>query len=107
MRFRAICGTRATCRCTVTSVSLFLIACRQLPGFQPSGTRCDPFGTVIMPFGLTIGTERATALQNSIQDELTKREYSADAGKFFHIHQTLCALNGTKQTRSWLNISLS
>jgi nuclear polyadenylated RNA-binding protein NAB2 len=36
-----------------------------------------------MPFGLTIGTERATALQNSIQDELTRREYSADAGKPF------------------------
>jgi len=49
-----------------------------------------------MAFGLTIGTERATALQvslyrlfvfsmltfyqNSIQNELTKREYSADAG---------------------------
>lgn len=34
-----------------------------------------------MPFGLTIGTDRATALQNSIQDELTRREYSADAGE--------------------------
>ena len=42
-----------------------------------------------MPFGLTIGTERATALQNSIQDELTRREYSADAGELFHTIQTL------------------
>ncbi|KAG6813514.1 hypothetical protein H0H92_010218 [Tricholoma furcatifolium] len=36
-----------------------------------------------MPFGLTIGTERASALQQSIQDELTKRGYSPEAGKFF------------------------
>jgi hypothetical protein len=50
-----------------------------------------------MAFGLTIGTERATALQvrqqcltltrflillqNAVQDELTKRGYSMDAGK--------------------------
>ena len=51
-----------------------------------------------MAFGLTIGTERATVLQvchlscfrrifayalpqNSIQDELTKRGYSPDAGE--------------------------
>ncbi|PSR73766.1 hypothetical protein PHLCEN_2v10410 [Hermanssonia centrifuga] len=32
-----------------------------------------------MAFGLTIGTERATALQNSIQDELTRLGYSAEA----------------------------
>ena len=38
MRFRAICGTCATCRCTVTSVSLFLVACCQLRG---SETHCD------------------------------------------------------------------
>ncbi|EIM85063.1 uncharacterized protein STEHIDRAFT_158756 [Stereum hirsutum FP-91666 SS1] len=35
-----------------------------------------------MPFGLTIGTERATALQNAIQDELIKRGYSPDAGSY-------------------------
>jgi hypothetical protein len=51
-----------------------------------------------MPFGLTIGTERATALQvciniscmvhcsfisqQSIQDELTRRNYSAEPGEF-------------------------
>jgi nuclear polyadenylated RNA-binding protein NAB2 len=47
-----------------------------------------------MPFGLTIGTERATALQNSIQDELTRREYSADAGEpsFLELHSA-CILN--------------
>lgn len=28
----------------------------------------------IMDFGLTMGTERATALQNVIQDELMKRQ---------------------------------
>ena len=33
-----------------------------------------------MPFGLTIGTERASALQQAIQDELIKRDYSAEAG---------------------------
>ncbi|KAI0687425.1 hypothetical protein BC835DRAFT_1522783 [Cytidiella melzeri] len=33
-----------------------------------------------MAFGLTIGTERATTLQNAVQDELTKRGYSVDAG---------------------------
>ena len=38
-----------------------------------------------MPFSLTIGTERATALQKSIQDELTRREYSADAGQSFSL----------------------
>lgn len=56
-----------------------------------------------MPFGLTIGTERAAALQvsqlyfemdgymlivslqQSIQDELTKRGYSPDAGAFGHL----------------------
>jgi nuclear polyadenylated RNA-binding protein NAB2 len=43
-----------------------------------------------MPFGLTIGTERAIALQNSIQDELTRREYSADAGESFS--STKCRL---------------
>ena len=33
-----------------------------------------------MPFGLTIGTERASALQQAIQDELIKRDYSVEAG---------------------------
>lgn len=37
-----------------------------------------------MPFGLTIGTERAAALQQAIQDELIKREYSAEAGEYLH-----------------------
>ncbi|KAI3618858.1 polyadenylated rna binding protein [Moniliophthora roreri] len=32
-----------------------------------------------MPFGLTIGTERATALQQAIQDELLARGYSQDS----------------------------
>ncbi|KAH0829171.1 hypothetical protein J3R83DRAFT_2682 [Lanmaoa asiatica] len=35
-----------------------------------------------MPFGLTIGTERANSLQNAIQDELMKRGFSPDAGQF-------------------------
>ncbi|KAF7297998.1 hypothetical protein HMN09_01020700 [Mycena chlorophos] len=33
-----------------------------------------------MPFGLTIGTDRAGALQQAIQDELTRRNYSAEPG---------------------------
>ena len=33
-----------------------------------------------MAFGLTMGTERATALQNAIQDELMKRQYSTEPG---------------------------
>jgi hypothetical protein len=77
--------------------SLYLVVCRQSPGFDPSETRCDAFGIVAMPFGLTIGTERATALQNSIQDELTRREYSADAGEpFLHKLSVVCVLNGVK-----------
>lgn len=61
-----------------------------------------------MPFGLTIGTERATALQvpftgsyrrplltyspqQAIQDELTKRGYSPDAGTLFY--DRLCTLS--------------
>ena len=67
------------------------------------GNRCLSSSTVFsehnMPFGLTIGTERAAALQvcclyfemdiclllllqQSIQNELTKRGYSPDAGSF-------------------------
>lgn len=65
------------------SSSLFFVVCRQLPVFEHSETHCDALRIVTMPFGLTIGTERAIALQNSIQDELTRREYSADAGMPF------------------------
>lgn len=35
-----------------------------------------------MAFGLTMGTERATALQNAIQDELMKRQYSIEPGSY-------------------------
>lgn len=35
-----------------------------------------------MAFGLTMGTERATALQNAIQDELMKRQYSMEPGTY-------------------------
>ena len=35
-----------------------------------------------MAFGLTMGTERATALQNAIQDELMKRQYSSEPGAY-------------------------
>jgi hypothetical protein len=64
-----------------------------------------------MPFGLTIGTERAAALQvsqfysgmvdiclllllqQSIQDELTKRGYSPDAGAFVIYSKVFFVLN--------------
>lgn len=54
---------------------------RQPTGEYPLRSRLGIFKGYNMPFGLTIGTDRATALQKSIQDELTKREYSAEAGE--------------------------
>ncbi|CAA7260528.1 unnamed protein product [Cyclocybe aegerita] len=46
-----------------------------------------------MPFGLTIGTERAVALQQSIQDELTKRGYSPDADPVMAEYITIMIIN--------------
>ncbi|GJE91411.1 hypothetical protein PsYK624_075610 [Phanerochaete sordida] len=46
-----------------------------------------------MAFGLTIGTERATALQNAIQDELTKRGYSPDADPVMAEYITIMIIN--------------
>ncbi|KAJ3511779.1 hypothetical protein NLJ89_g3899 [Agrocybe chaxingu] len=46
-----------------------------------------------MPFGLTIGTERAAALQQSIQDELTKRGYSPDADPVMAEYITIMIIN--------------
>ncbi|KAF8806545.1 hypothetical protein BYT27DRAFT_7101694 [Phlegmacium glaucopus] len=46
-----------------------------------------------MPFGLTIGTERAAALQQSIQDELTKRGYSPDADPVMAEYITIMVIN--------------
>ncbi|KAI0343716.1 hypothetical protein BDW22DRAFT_1356247 [Trametopsis cervina] len=46
-----------------------------------------------MAFGLTIGTERATALQTSIQDELTKRGYSPDADPVMAEYITIMIIN--------------
>lgn len=37
-----------------------------------------------MAFGLTMGTERAAALQNAIQAELMKRQDSTEAGESAH-----------------------
>ncbi|TFK51093.1 hypothetical protein OE88DRAFT_1808583 [Heliocybe sulcata] len=46
-----------------------------------------------MAFGLAIGTERATALENSIQDELTKRGFSADADQVMAEYITIMIIN--------------
>ncbi|RDB25263.1 hypothetical protein Hypma_007593 [Hypsizygus marmoreus] len=46
-----------------------------------------------MPFGLTIGTERAIALQQSIQDELTTRGYSPDADPVMAEYITIMVIN--------------
>ncbi|KAF8178614.1 hypothetical protein K438DRAFT_1604621 [Mycena galopus ATCC 62051] len=46
-----------------------------------------------MPFGLTIGTERATALQQSIQDELTRRTYSAEPDAVMAEYITIMIIN--------------
>ncbi|TFY52127.1 hypothetical protein EVG20_g10694, partial [Dentipellis fragilis] len=46
-----------------------------------------------MPFGLIIGTERANALQNTIQDELLKRGYSTDADPVMAEYITIMVIN--------------
>ncbi|KAF7315156.1 hypothetical protein MIND_00030000 [Mycena indigotica] len=46
-----------------------------------------------MPFGLTIGTDRATALQQSIQDELTRRNYSPDPDPVMAEYITIMIIN--------------
>ncbi|KAL1941474.1 hypothetical protein VTO73DRAFT_7291 [Trametes versicolor] len=46
-----------------------------------------------MAFGLTIGTERATALQNAIQDELMKRGFSPDADPVMAEYITIMIIN--------------
>ncbi|KAI0941719.1 hypothetical protein AcW1_003529 [Taiwanofungus camphoratus] len=46
-----------------------------------------------MAFGLTIGTERASTLQNSIRDELTKRGYSPDADPVMAEYITIMIIN--------------
>ncbi|PPQ87446.1 hypothetical protein CVT25_008182 [Psilocybe cyanescens] len=46
-----------------------------------------------MSFGLTIGTDRAQALQDSIQDELTKRGYSVDADPVMAEYITIMVIN--------------
>ncbi|TFY75230.1 hypothetical protein EWM64_g8780, partial [Hericium alpestre] len=46
-----------------------------------------------MPFGLTIGTERANALQTAIQDELMRRGYSSDADPVMAEYITIMVIN--------------
>ncbi|KAI0645234.1 hypothetical protein C8Q79DRAFT_911627 [Trametes meyenii] len=46
-----------------------------------------------MAFGLTIGTERASALQNAIQDELIKRGFSPDADPVMAEYITIMIIN--------------
>ncbi|TFY65452.1 hypothetical protein EVJ58_g1970 [Rhodofomes roseus] len=46
-----------------------------------------------MAFGLTIGTERATTLQTSIQDELTRRGYSTEADPVMAEYITIMIIN--------------
>ncbi|KAG6864497.1 hypothetical protein C0991_009091 [Blastosporella zonata] len=46
-----------------------------------------------MAFGLTIGTERATALQQGIQDELMRRGYSPDADPVMAEYITIMVIN--------------
>ncbi|EGO00724.1 hypothetical protein SERLA73DRAFT_86971 [Serpula lacrymans var. lacrymans S7.3] len=46
-----------------------------------------------MPFGLTIGTDRAVSLQTSIQDELTARGYSPDADPVMAEYITIMIIN--------------
>ncbi|KII95659.1 hypothetical protein PLICRDRAFT_693828 [Plicaturopsis crispa FD-325 SS-3] len=45
------------------------------------------------PFGLLIGTERATAFQKSIQDELTRRGFSPDADPVMAEYITIMIIN--------------
>ncbi|KAK2463131.1 hypothetical protein APHAL10511_004786 [Amanita phalloides] len=49
--------------------------------------------TNIMAFGLTIGTERAAVLQQSIQDELMRRGYSQDADSVMAEYITIMVIN--------------
>ncbi|EED85393.1 predicted protein [Postia placenta Mad-698-R] len=46
-----------------------------------------------MAFGLTIGTERYTTLQNSIQDELVRRGYSPEADPIMAEYITIMIIN--------------
>ncbi|KAG1772169.1 hypothetical protein EDD22DRAFT_1040491 [Suillus occidentalis] len=46
-----------------------------------------------MPFGLIIGTDRASALQKSIQDELTARSFSPDADPVMAEYITIMIIN--------------
>jgi hypothetical protein len=46
-------------------------------------------------------------LQTSIQDELTKRGYSHDAGTFCHLMQKFSLVLGVSQILLWPNILLS
>ncbi|KAF9228416.1 hypothetical protein BS17DRAFT_799715 [Gyrodon lividus] len=46
-----------------------------------------------MPFGLTIGTERAISLQNAIQDELMKRGFSPDTDPVMAEYITIMIIN--------------
>ncbi|CDO78234.1 hypothetical protein BN946_scf184608.g4 [Trametes cinnabarina] len=46
-----------------------------------------------MAFGLIIGTDRATALQNAIQDELIKRGFSPDADPVMAEYITIMIIN--------------
>lgn len=46
-----------------------------------------------MPFGLTIGTDRATAFQDAIQDELLKRGYSQEADPVMAEYITIMVIN--------------
>ncbi|KAF8911484.1 hypothetical protein CPB84DRAFT_1812332 [Gymnopilus junonius] len=46
-----------------------------------------------MAFGLTIGTERATAFQQAIQDELTKRGYNPDTDMVMAEYITIMVIN--------------
>ncbi|KAH9944768.1 hypothetical protein B0H21DRAFT_745748 [Amylocystis lapponica] len=52
-----------------------------------------------MAFGLTIGTERATTLQNSIQDELLKRGFSPDADPVMAEYITIMIINNKTQAQ--------
>ncbi|KAF5317164.1 hypothetical protein D9611_004006 [Ephemerocybe angulata] len=46
-----------------------------------------------MPFGLTINTERATAFQQAVQDELMNRGYSQDADPVMAEYITIMVIN--------------
>ncbi|KAF9469980.1 hypothetical protein BDZ94DRAFT_1207039 [Collybia nuda] len=57
-----------------------------------------------MAFGLTIGTERAEALQQSIQDELIARGYSPDADPVMAEYITILIINN--KTPAQVNVEL-